>query len=640
MTLEVVYLRIVMGSERIEDIKRKIREGYTLKHLQEEYPITRALFLKLGGSDLKKAIRINHDCLEIITEKDSLSLKRDTKDLDIELILGNLLGDGNIYKSLNAQNTYTFSFGHTFRQIGYVKLKYELLKQYVTKIRLMDCKNFKDYSFHVSLKSLPIFNVYYSLFYTTYKEGKNNLQKDILKEEIASLITPRIFAFWIMDDGKKYSNTKYVFSVCVGKQPYYTFNKFEKIVDIISNRLNVRLQAREEKNSYEMSITSIDAEKLFYSIRDFIWPEFCYKFGVLPEDCGEAYKNLPWYEKWRDSVRNVRHPFFENFSLINFKNSDDELKKKQFIRFLINRTIARGFPFYSFSEFEQEDYWKSLKNYQITEQDKVLFASLKANIFPNSFMNHRFKVPVRKKKSPYQLFYNHRELKKVINYHMRTGSNIKNTNIRNALGFYGSQVAGQFNPCYAKFFVDKYCKGKKVLDPCAGWGGRLSGVVMCGKDYYGIEPNIETFRSLNRMRDWFKKRERVKIEIINGVAEKEENYKYQFDLAITSPPYFDLEKYSEDETQSYIKYSNYGLWKEKFLKKMIQNVYNHLKINCIFVLNVSDYSLYHIVLDSIIIGKDIGFNLIDTYKVSTYNTSKDFGLLSETFLIFQKKLKC
>lgn len=272
-----------MSSKRIEIIENKIRTGTSLEDLQKEYPITKKLFLKLGGILPLKAIRINDDYIQIITGQD----KKESFDspIDKEAIIGTLLGDGNIYK-VKSSPTYTFSFAHTWAQMGYVKLKYELLKPYINKVRLDFCKGFKDYSFHVYLKSLDYFNNLYHLFYTETKI-KENPQKNVMKPEIINLITPRVFAFWFMDDGKCYGNG---FQISIGKQPYYNFKVFEKFVDGISNKLNYDLKAAEEKNSYQIRVSSEAKSQIISQINPYIWPDFFYKIKTTPNQIGFSYR--------------------------------------------------------------------------------------------------------------------------------------------------------------------------------------------------------------------------------------------------------------------------------------------------------------------------------------------------------------
>jgi hypothetical protein len=168
----------------------------------------------------------------------------------------------------------------------------------VNRIRYLKNTTNKYYSFHVLLKSLPIFSEYNELFYTAIKEGKKNPQKYLFRDEIIDLINLRTFAFWLMDDGKKYGSGKYMFSITIGKQPYYNYDKFNDFVGKLNDKLGLDMRAREEKISYEITTASDKVEETYYKLKDYIWPYFSYKFAVAQSDCGSIYTTLPWFLEW------------------------------------------------------------------------------------------------------------------------------------------------------------------------------------------------------------------------------------------------------------------------------------------------------------------------------------------------------
>ncbi len=49
------------------------------------------------------------------------------------------------------------------------------------------------------------------------------------------------------------------------------------------------------------------------------------------------------------------------------------------------------------------------------------------------------------------------------------------------------------------------------------------------------------------------------------------------DFAFSSPPYFNLEKYSDEETQCYVRFSKLNEWIQNYVEKTIQNLYCALK---------------------------------------------------------------
>jgi hypothetical protein len=283
-------------SPRIGDIKNKIILGYTLEDPKKEYPITKALFLKLGGTISDYITMNDHPFIKVIVGDGEIP--KICTPIDNEAVIGTLLGDGNIHRYGN--DTCIFSFAHSASQIGYVKLKYELFKYYVNRVRYLKNTTNDYYSFHVILRSLPIFHDYYRLFYTGDKEGKKHPQKYLFREDIVNIITPKVLAFWLMDDGKKYGSGKYRFAITIGKQPYYTYDNFNKFVGLLNDKLSLGLIAREEKISYEITTIPDKAEEVFLKLKDHIWPYFSYKFGVAELECGSIYREYSWYLNWKE----------------------------------------------------------------------------------------------------------------------------------------------------------------------------------------------------------------------------------------------------------------------------------------------------------------------------------------------------
>ena len=135
-----------------------------------------------------------------------------------------------------------------------------------------------------------------------------------------------------------------------------------------------------------------------------------------------------------------------------------------------------------------------------------------------------------------------------------------------------------YRPVLTKRIVEYY-NAKNVLDICTGWGGRMLGTRCLDDTHYtGIEPCIKTYNGLINIIDKLKL---DNIKIYNDTAENVlpnllDNY---YDLALTSPPYYNLEKYSDEPNQSINKYTTYDLWYEYFLKQVIYNVILKLKDN-------------------------------------------------------------
>ena len=93
--------------------------------------------------------------------------------------------------------------------------------------------------------------------------------------------------------------------------------------------------------------------------------------------------------------------------------------------------------------------------------------------------------------------------------------------------------------------------------------------------YIGVDPCTETFDNLNTFGN--------KIEEVLNKKDSFEVYKTgseeffigdnTIDFSFTSPPYFNLEIYTDEDTQCYNKFDNFGMWLEGFVRPTIKNIY-------------------------------------------------------------------
>ena len=118
----------------------------------------------------------------------------------------------------------------------------------------------------------------------------------------------------------------------------------------------------------------------------------------------------------------------------------------------------------------------------------------------------------------------------------------------------------------------KIYRPKYILDFCSGWGDRLLGALAYDdriKFYAGVDPNRRLSKGYNEMIEFFTEH-RHKYQMVEGCAE-EVDYPVppsktgKYDLVITSPPYFDLEIYSDAPTQSTARYNDVATWYDRFL---------------------------------------------------------------------------
>ena len=178
------------------------------------------------------------------------------------------------------------------------------------------------------------------------------------------------------------------------------------------------------------------------------------------------------------------------------------------------------------------------------------------------------------------------------------------------------QPAVNFPPLTAKFLYEhftEHCKDEKitVYDPSAGWGGRMLGAAASGKSYIGFEPCDETYKSLKELVSYLKL---PNITLYNDVAENMNNYDFKnVDIILTSPPYFNLEIYSNKGSET--KHSNYTDWVTKWLSplvKMSTDRLNPLGWSC---WNVHNIGKMKIIDDIFSIHKNLNYEQIRYFGI-------------------------
>jgi len=159
------------------------------------------------------------------------------------------------------------------------------------------------------------------------------------------------------------------------------------------------------------------------------------------------------------------------------------------------------------------------------------------------------------------------------------------------IGVNGTQYVNEFPPHVARDFCRKYSldRESKVLDPCGGWGGRMIGVSAVADDYTCYEPATQTAEGLKGLSEFIASVNRsftadIRCEPYEDSAEREGFY----DFALTSPPYYDTERYSDEPTNSCNRYHDFDAWCAGFYLPLVDKTLQQLKSGCPFVINVGD----------------------------------------------------
>jgi hypothetical protein len=157
-------------------------------------------------------------------------------------------------------------------------------------------------------------------------------------------------------------------------------------------------------------------------------------------------------------------------------------------------------------------------------------------------------------------------------------------------------ICSQFKPNVAKALYDLF-KARNVMDFSMGWGDRLAGFYasMNTELYVGVDPRRENHPIYREQADYYDGlltmfESEKQVRFICEAAEDFyfDGYEDTFDIIFTSPPYFNIERYGDDETQSWVRYKDIDSWNYQFLQKSLDNMLPTLKSGGKLCVNISD----------------------------------------------------
>jgi len=304
----------------------------------------------------------------------------------------------------------------------------------------------------------------------------------------------------------------------------------------------------------------------------------------------------------------------------------------------------QGFPYYSTDLETRKKEFEQLKNFDHNTifDDNIFKQTMHGLGLAWSYFPHSFNVRCNDMMTPYEAFVNDEIFMKVIRKRLKMGTYMSDSGIRKMLKINtGVQGVSNFRPTAAAAIYSKYAKNGVVWDMSSGWGGRLLGGIVGGvKMYIGTEPSTETFDGLTRLAIDFGAP--ISTQLYRLGSEDFKPDKNSLDLCFTSPPYFNLEKYADEETQSYVKFSDKEAWVEGFLRPTFENCYYGLKPNKFMLINIADVKDEHNVnleFETMRIANEVGFETCGIHHLALSNINlrgKDKKFKYEPIFIFKK----
>jgi 16S rRNA G966 N2-methylase RsmD len=507
------------------------------------------------------------------------------------IILGLILGDGWLRKSGKSLHA-NLGVKHSLKQEDYLKWIANELKRWITEKGIAYTNSF-DKRTNKRTFSCSFNTVYHPVFtYLHEKFYKDNI-KIIDKDYVLEKLDPLAIAIWVMDDGSTDPLSR--------STRLYT-NSFSKdevlfLIDVFKRKFNINAKLKESINKLNGKIYPIirfnrkESHQLAVLIKPFVIPSMSYKIDCCLKDIISDNLFL---------LNNEINISEENWKFINEKHNIQE------IRFTLANTIKENkieFPYKKITEYEAELDFKMLLNnnydllksgdfqfrhmYKFISTKKYIDQNMIGNISSNYFQQvNRYNSETSNGKSIKEIWDNNPI--KLLNGLWRSNYKIINSDKLRKNIIFNTQVPSQFKPSVAKYIYNTYGNQGNVLDFSAGWGDRLAGFYASNcKRYVGIDPNKLVFDKYKEQIEYYEKYINKETNLINMPAE-DVSLDEKFDLIFTSPPYFNKEKYSYDETQSWVRYKTLEEWKEKFLYKTINNFWGNLNNNGYLILNIAD----------------------------------------------------
>ena len=313
-----------------------------------------------------------------------------------------------------------------------------------------------------------------------------------------------------------------------------------------------------------------------------------------------------------------------------------------------------GFPHYTIREEEKHEHMRKLIKFNhttIIDNDVIIQTMHALRLAWTYFEPHFWDVKCgNSKRSSWENFHDDDKLKKIIRktlkYHQNFGNHetpIRYTKnrFRQLLKMYEGQAVSNFRPTAAKYIYETYGGDGVTWDMSCGWGGRLLGALSSKriKKYIGTEPSTNTFKGLkNIQKDFDYINTKVELHKLGSEVFKPKDN--SVDLCFTSPPYFDTEKYSDEDTQSYIKFPTEKEWIDGFLFQTMKNSFESLKKNGYLLLNIANTSSgKNIVNGTLDIAKGFDLKHEQTLKLSLSTLAKGgegTGFKYEPIYVFKK----
>lgn len=241
-----------------------------------------------------------------------------------------------------------------------------------------------------------------------------------------------------------------------------------------------------------------------------------------------------------------------------------------------------GFPYDLIPYDKKLNDWNNLINLYSPKEDNMYRWEGIESRLATSFHPHFYDGKCKGRMSPIAFFNSDEDLKRGIRKALALYGKITRSNLRVICRDEdASSMITNFPPRVAiailkDLFPARSEEKLSLLDPCAGFSGRLIGTAASGviSRYVGIDLSPHTHKGLEETKKFIQEQGcGINIELhhadcIKKMAEMDE----LFDCILTSPPFLDVEEYLDVPFER-----NYGVWRESFIRPFVQLCFARLK---------------------------------------------------------------
>lgn len=356
-----------------------------------------------------------------------------------------------------------------------------------------------------------------------------------------------------------------------------------------------------------------------------------------------------WIYKPRHNKDTGYDDVIKSYNIISVEDfkSLDEKEQQHYVKEVIALIRQRNiYPIYYYTEDGiKEEIIKAIlheptvPNSSINEYGRA-GATMLDFLFPNL---HLVDAGTSVNNKLYHRFFDDTKLNKCITRHMK---NYKFTSMRTPFFMYGRyfwNTAMNFSPMRAKAIYARFCKrNDRVYDFSAGFGSRMLGAlsnINLNLTYVACEPNVNTFYNLKRLGRYIESvtQRQGSYELYQTGSEVLQLPEASIDFAFSCPPYYGLERYGDEDTQSFVKFPIYEDWNKWYALVTLTNVYKALRPGALmgYVINNVWYKniYYDLVKDWGTNAKAVGFKPVDVIPIRSTSRKQNV----ESLHLFRKE---